>query len=101
MASAGTPVRSRAALIASPPRSAAEKPASEPESFPIGVRAPPRMTDPAMVRSPPRVETVVRAVYGRADAVGQAASGMQRSSRRAVSADDLEDPSTAPGGRKR
>ncbi|GAA3296126.1 hypothetical protein GCM10020295_25010 [Streptomyces cinereospinus] len=39
------PARSRAALIAKPPRSAPEKDFSEPSSRPIGVRAPATMTD--------------------------------------------------------
>ena len=39
------PARSRAALIAMPPRSAAEKSLSEPSSRPIGVRVPLTMTE--------------------------------------------------------
>src|SRR5690606_17396420 len=39
------PARSRAALIAKPPRSAPEKDFSEPSSRPMGVRAPATMTD--------------------------------------------------------
>ena len=44
-----TPALSRAPLMAMPPRSAAEKPFSEPRSRPIGVRAPATITDPDMV----------------------------------------------------
>ena len=43
--SGATPARSSAALIANPPRSVPEKSFSEPSSRPIGVRAPPTMTD--------------------------------------------------------
>src|SRR4051812_16174115 len=42
------PARSSAAFTATPPRSTAEKFFSEPDSLPIGVRAPLTMTDPAM-----------------------------------------------------
>src|SRR5215510_5122040 len=38
--------------MAKPPRSVALKPASEPESLPIGVRAPARMTEPAIYYFP-------------------------------------------------
>src|SRR4051812_49442293 len=49
--------------MATPPRSTAWKSASEPSSFPIGVRAPETMTEPGMTR-PPRsnvgpAETIV------------------------------------------
>jgi hypothetical protein len=47
-----TPARSSAALMAKPPRSVAANDASEPDSLPIGVRAPARMTEPAMRSSP-------------------------------------------------
>ena len=43
-----TPARSSAALIAKPPRSAALKDASAPLIFPMGVRAPATMYEPAM-----------------------------------------------------
>ena len=43
---------SSAALMAMPPRSVAANPANAPESLPIGVRAPLRMTEPAMVSLP-------------------------------------------------
>src|SRR6516164_4045462 len=46
--SGATPERSSAALMATPPRSAAEKSLSEPSSLPIGVRAPLTITEPAM-----------------------------------------------------
>src|SRR5690242_14760202 len=38
--------------MAIPPRSVADRPANAPSSFPIGVRAPPTMTDP-MTTAPP------------------------------------------------
>src|SRR6478752_7360724 len=42
------PLRSRAAEIAKPPSSIAVKPLSAPDSLPMGVRAPPTITDPGM-----------------------------------------------------
>src|SRR5919202_2981339 len=54
------PARSSAALMATPPRSAAEKSLSEPSSRPIGVRAPLTMTERDMAASrggPPTVAT--------------------------------------------
>src|SRR5581483_3167489 len=51
-----TPARSRAALIANPPSSAAEKPARAPDSLPIGVRAPARITEPAIRDLPQAME---------------------------------------------
>jgi hypothetical protein len=47
-----TPARSRAPLMANPPRSAALKPESAPDSLPTGVRAPLTITDPAMRKLP-------------------------------------------------
>src|SRR5699024_492891 len=44
-----TPARSSAAPIAKPPRSTAENPAREPRSRPVGVLAPPTMTEPGML----------------------------------------------------
>src|SRR4051794_7431434 len=46
--SPATPARSRAALMASAPRSTAAKPLREPSRRPMGVRAPATMTDAAM-----------------------------------------------------
>ena len=43
--SGATPARSRAARMATPPSCIAVKPASAPESLPMGVRAPATMTD--------------------------------------------------------
>src|SRR4051812_12099758 len=48
------PARWSAALMANPPSSAALNEASAPESLPIGVRAPARMTEPAMRWAPPK-----------------------------------------------
>src|SRR5215469_8242290 len=45
--------RSRAPLTAKPPRSTAEKPASDPSSLPIPVRAPPMITGSPMQASCP------------------------------------------------
>src|SRR6476619_2693942 len=47
-----TPAFSRAALIATPPRSAADWSLRPPSRRPIGVRAPATMTDPDMVVPP-------------------------------------------------
>ena len=44
--------------MAKPPRSAALKPASAPDSLPIGVRAPATMTEPAMVALSPEVHAM-------------------------------------------
>ncbi len=49
--SGATPARSRAALMATAPSSAALKPASAPLILPIGVRAPATMYEPAMASS--------------------------------------------------
>ena len=46
------PARSRAALMASAPRSTPENGVSEPSSRPIGVRAPATMTEVVMVKTP-------------------------------------------------
>jgi len=43
---------SRAAEMANPPRSIAVKPLSAPDSLPMGVRAPPTITDPGMAGLP-------------------------------------------------
>ena len=43
--SGATPARSSAAAMANPPSCIAVKPASAPESLPMGVRAPATMTD--------------------------------------------------------
>src|SRR5688500_10218455 len=64
------PARSSASLIATPPRSAAEKSFSEPSSRPIGVRAPLTMTERDMGTS----TTGRRAGVSRAGRAGGAAS---------------------------
>src|SRR4051812_46946676 len=43
------PDRCNAAEMANPPRSIAVKPLSAPDSLPIGVRAPPTITEPGMI----------------------------------------------------
>src|SRR3954451_10349923 len=49
--------------MAKPPSCAAENPASAPESLPIGVRAPARITEPA-IKGPPQGVERVRRFYG-------------------------------------
>src|SRR4051812_38806332 len=49
--------------MAMPPSCAAEKPASAPESLPMGVRAPARITEPA-IKGPPQGVERVRRFYG-------------------------------------
>src|SRR5271154_5755385 len=70
------PARAIAASIATPPRSTAGKSASEPSSLPIGVRAPPTMTEPGMTDT---IRPMTAPLLTRIDHVGIACRDLEAS----------------------